>query len=272
MTTRPHPSFPDISRYADWLDWLAARGAEDDDVRVVWVGGSAATGAYDAWSDLDVDLLCTPGQADAVHDRLLARAREDFDVDHVWELPRATWPDGRQAFVHHQARPGALAEPTRIVDLHVSELAEVHRVVDVRRHGTPIVVHDPDGLLELREDEGDRVAEEAATWVEQVRARRATAEWLVNRALRRGRLPEAVSLYLTFALGGLVRLLRVRHCPWRHDFGLRYLDTDLPSDVAARVDALLPLPGGPDLEALSAACFAWTDELLSGWSTGREGA
>ena len=94
-------------------------------------------------------------------------------------------------------------------------------------------------------------------------ARRASTEWLVNRAVRRGQLPEAVSLYLTFALGGLVRLLRIEHCPWRHDFGLRYLHTDLPADVAARVDALVPGPDNGDLAELSAACFAWTDELLA---------
>jgi hypothetical protein len=46
----------DLSRYADWTTWLAEQGATDPDVRVVWVGGSAATGGYDAWSDLDVDL------------------------------------------------------------------------------------------------------------------------------------------------------------------------------------------------------------------------
>jgi hypothetical protein len=96
----------DLSRYADWTTWLAEQGATDPDVRVVWVGGSAATGGYDEWSDLDVDLLCTPGEADAVHDRLVARARATFAVDHVWELPTSTWPDGRQCFVNLQSRPG----------------------------------------------------------------------------------------------------------------------------------------------------------------------
>ena len=211
----------DLSRFDDWLAWLAARGRDDPDVRVVWVGGSAATGGYDEWSDLDVDLLCTPGEADAVHDRLLARIRADFDVDHVWELPRSTWPDGRQCFVNHPPRPGALEEPTRIVDLHISGLSDAHRF----------------------------------------RQRRATAEWLVNRAVRRGQLPEAVQLYLGFGLAPLVRLLRVEHCPWRHDFGLRYLHEDLPADLADRVTALLP--GNGDLADLSAACFAWTDELLT---------
>ncbi|MFL6151059.1 MAG: hypothetical protein ACJ72B_01645 [Ornithinibacter sp.] len=80
------------------------------------------------------------------------------------------------------------------------------------------------------------------------------------RGAARGQLPEATDLYLRFALGPVVRLLRIRHCPWRHDYGLRYLHADLPTDVAARVDALLP--GGAPLPALSAAAFAWMDELL----------
>lgn len=191
------------------MTWLAEQGASDPDVRVVRVGSSAATGGYDEWSDLDIVLLCTPGQADAVHDRLVACARGAFAVDQVWELPKATWPDGRQCFVNLQARPGALEEPTRIVDLHISEFSDAHRFVDVRRHGIPIVVHNPDGLVELRHDDEEAMAISIAEGVDQVRQRRATAEWLVNRALRRGQLPDAVHLYL--------------------GFGLRYLHTDLPA-------------------------------------------
>ena len=251
---------PDLSRYDDWWALLAELGETDPDLRVVWVGGSAATGGWDEWSDLDVDLLCTPGTTSDVHDRLLARARERLYVDHVWELPLATWPDGRQSFVLHQARPGALGEPTRAVDLHLSDLSDTHRFVDVRRHGTPLVVHDPDGLLVLRPDDQAALEAACAEAVDQARQRRATAEWLVNRAVARGQLPEATDLYLRFALGVVVRLLRVRHCPWRHDFGLRYLRTDLPAEAADRVYALLP--GTAPLEKLSPACFAWMDELL----------
>lgn len=156
----------DLARYADWTTWLAEQGATDPDVRVVWVGGSAATGGYDEWSDLDVDLLCTPGEADAVHDRLV----DAGTVRRSWcTTPTASSSCGQHA--------------------------------------------------------------------------------------------EATHLYLGFALSPLVRLLRVEHCPWRHDFGLRYLHEDLPPDVAARVTTLLP--GAADPTEASAACFAWTDELLA---------
>lgn len=258
----------DLSRYEDWLTWLSRQGATDPDVRVVWVGGSASTGGYDDWSDLDVELLCTPGTVHRVYDRLLDRARAAFDVDHVWELPLSTWPDGRQCVINLQRRPGLLAEPTRIIDLHLSDLSEQHRFVDVRRHGAPIVVHDPEGLVQLRPDNERRLAEEIETARDQIRQRRATAEWLVNRALRRGHLAEATELYLRFALAPVVRLLRSEHCPWRHDFALRYLAEDLPVEVAARVEALLP--GRGELADLSTATFAWMDDLLAATAMGND--
>ena len=252
---------PDLSRFSDWLAWLPEHAAADPDLRCAWVGGSAATGGWDRWSDLDVVVLTTPGTAGAAYDRLLTAIRGRFAPDHVWELPDSARPDGRQCFVNPQPRAGLLDEPTRIVDLAVLDVGDTHRLIDVRRHGTPLVLHDPDGLVELRPDDPETLASGAAEALDQIRQRFATAEWLVNRATARGHLPEAVALYLRFGLLPLVQLLRLEHCPWRHDYGLRYLDTDLPAPVTARVTALLP--GADRLTELSAACFAWQAELLA---------
>jgi predicted nucleotidyltransferase len=84
------PTVTDLSRYDDWLAWLAARAEADPDVRVVFVGGSAVTGGYDEHSDLDVEVLATPGQAVPAYQRLLEAALVDFEVHHVWELPEST--------------------------------------------------------------------------------------------------------------------------------------------------------------------------------------
>ena len=249
----------DLSRYADWLDWLTKRAQADPDVRCAWVGGSAATGGYDEWSDLDVVALCTPGTAMAAYDRWLARARADFDVRDVWEPPASTWPDGRQGFLNLQDRPGLLAEPTRLVDLVILDLSELHSHVDVRRHGKLVVLHDPESLLVLEPEETSAAL---AAALDQVRQRRVTGEWLVNRALARGHVAEAVDLYLRFPLAGVVRVLRAEHCPWRHDFGLRYLREDLPAEVANRVEGLVPGATPATLGELSARCYAWLDELL----------
>ena len=62
-------------------------------------------------------------------------------------------------------------------------------MIDVRRHGTPRVLHDPGGLIELRHDDPAALEAGPAEAVDQIRQRFATAEWLVNRATARGQLP-----------------------------------------------------------------------------------
>jgi hypothetical protein len=253
----------DLSRYDDWSAWLTARAAADDDVLVAWVGGSAVTGGWDEWSDLDVDVLCRPGTAAAAYERWLAALRHTFEPAWVWDTPKEWRPDGRQCFVCMQPRPGLLEEPTVLVDLVMSDLSEEHRHLDVRRHGTPIVLHDPEGLLVLRPDDAGETARAVAAAVDQVRQKRPTSEWLVNRALARGHVAEGVDLYLRHGLHLLARLLRAEHCPERHDYGLRYLRDDLPAEVADRLEGLVPGVGSRSLRELSGECFDWIDELLS---------
>jgi len=253
----------DLSRYSDWVTWLTARAAADDDVLVAWVGGSAVTDNWDEWSDLDVDVLCRPGTAVAAYERWVEALVEELTPASVWDTPREWRPDGRQCFVCMQPRPGLLEEPTVLVDLVMSDISEEHRHLDVRRHGTPLVLHDPDALLVLREDDPDELARAMADAVDQVRQKRPTSEWLVNRALARGHVAEGVDLYLRHGLHLLVRLLRAEHCPERHDYGLRYLRDDLPADVAGRLEALVPGHSARSLRELSGLTFAWIDELLA---------
>jgi predicted nucleotidyltransferase len=250
----------DLSRYDDWLGWLRRQGESDPDVRVVFVGGSAVTGGYDDHSDLDVEVLATPGAAAEAYRRLVETALHDFEVHQVWELPESTWPDGRQAFLNLDPDAGDMSRPTRIIDLHVSDLADVHRLIDERRHGRPRVVHDPEGLVQLRHDDEEAMERARRAAVEQTAARRPTAQWLVNRAVARGDVVEAHAFHLSHGVNPLVRLLRIKHCPARHDFGLRYLRIDLPDGYADRVAALLE---GEDLQTRADAAFAWQDELLA---------
>jgi hypothetical protein len=251
----------DLSRYADVLEFLQEQHAADPDLRAAWVGGSAATGGYDEWSDLDLSVLAAPGTHARVYADLVGALVRRFAPTSLWELPAATYADARQFFATFDADPGALTAPTRLVDVVVFETTQEHRSVDVRRHGHPVVLFDPDGLLVERPDDETFMRETRSETIEQIRQRRLVAEWLVNRAIARQHLPEAVSLYLRFALTPVVQLLRARDIPERHDYGLRYLHTDLAPEDAARVDALLP--GVERLRELSATCFAWQDELLS---------
>ena len=251
------PDRPDLSRYDDVLALLTALPDHVPALQVVVVNGSAVTGGWDAHSDLDVEAWCR-GEATTTYDAVLALARRELRVDHVWELPVATWPTGRQCFIHLQPDAADLSRPTRLLDVVIQTTPE-RLTMDTRRHGVPLVLHDPARLLHLEDDDEAEMQAQRAQAVEQAAARRQTGAWLVERAIARGDLAEATGLHLRFAVEPLVRLLRVRHCPARHDFGLRYLRTDLPAGTAEQVEALLP---GPGLSDRARAAFAWQDELL----------
>jgi predicted nucleotidyltransferase len=247
----------DLSRYDDCLRLLTALPGRVPTLQVVVVNGSAVTGGWDEHSDLDVEAWCS-GDAATTYDAVLALVRHELPVDHVWELPEATWPTGRQCFVHLQPDAPDLGRPTRLLDVVVQTTPD-RLTMDTRRHGVPLVLHDPDRLLVLEDDDEAAMEAQRRQAVAQISARRQTAAWLVERAIARGDLAEATALHLRFAVEPLVRLLRVQHCPARHDFGLRYLRTDLPAGMAERVEAVLP---GPDLAVRTRAAFAWQDEVL----------
>ncbi|MFC7726743.1 hypothetical protein ACFQW6_16645 [Nocardioides sp. GCM10028917] len=247
----------DLSRYDDCLRLLTALPERVPTLQVVVVNGSAVTGGWDEHSDLDVEAWCS-GDAATTYDAVLALVRQELAVDHVWELPEATWPTGRQCFVHLQPDAADLGRPTRLLDVVVQTTPD-RLTMDTRRHGVPLVLHDPDRLLVLEDDDEAEMEAQRRQAVAQTSARRQTAAWLVERAIARGDRAEATALHLRFAVEPLVRLLRIQHCPARHDFGLRYLRTDLPAGMAERVEAVLP---GPDLVVRTRAAFAWQDEVL----------
>ena len=169
----------DLSRYADWLDFLRALPTHLREVRVVVVSGSAVTGGYDAHSDLDVQVW-SDGPAAETYDAALALVHERFDVDHVWRVAADRWPTAAQGFIHLQPDAADLSRPTRLVDFFVDRLPE-RLTIDVRRHGTPEVLHDPDRLLHLEDDDEEPMEAQRRRAVEQAAARRQTGAWLVER-------------------------------------------------------------------------------------------
>jgi hypothetical protein len=84
----------------------------------------------------------------------------------------------------------------------------------------------------------------------------------VRKAILRGQHVEAVNAYWVCTLKPLADLLRMRYCPARWDFGVRYLDRDLPADVYAQVQALALTTDLGDLERKRTQAATWAIALL----------
>ena len=212
------------------------------------VNGSAVTGGWDDHSDLDVEAWCS-GDAATTYDAVLALVRERASTSTTCGSCRRRpgRPGGSASSTSSPTRPTSV-RPTRLLDLVVQTDAGAaddghpppRHADGPARPGRPAAASRTTTRPSWRRSAGRRSRRRRRG------ARRRPGWW--SGPIARGDLAEATLLHLRFAVEPLVRLLRIQHCPARHDFGLRYLahrparrDGGAGGSTAARAG-----PGGPD--------------------------
>jgi predicted nucleotidyltransferase len=225
-------------------------------VLAAWLGGSDATGRTDEWSDIDLQVLV---EDDRVEDgfRVVREALEALSpIAHRHRLPKESDED-EQEFLSLRD-----ADEAHFVDLVVLPESAPERFLEEERHGTPLVLFDRTGEIGPAPLDRARHAKRVAERLAIQREKFPLFQTLVLRAVRRRQPACAAGTYVMMTLRPLVDLLRIRHCPDRFDFGLRYLDRDLPDDVREEVEAIA-LPGSLDeVEAFQVRARALFEETL----------
>ena len=84
----------------------------------------------------------------------------------------------------------------------------------------------------------------------------------VRKAIIRGHEVDALAAYWGYTLKPLVELLRMRYCPARWDFGMRYLQRDLPRPVYEELRDLMYVGESVVLAERLAKAAAWGERLL----------
>lgn len=228
------------------------------EVIAFWEAGSKATGRLDQYSDLDLQLLVEDGAVEAVRLAVEAALQAVSPFQRRWEVPAPTFHGNWQAFYHLQG-----ADPLLLVDLVIMERKATQRFLEPEIHGVATVYFDKEGAIEM-------VPTDAAAFAEKLRKRLPVLEEpmelfqpFVEKELRRGRDVDALSFYNGVVLNRLVEALRIRYSPWRYNFGLRYLQFDLPPAVYDRLKPLAFIAGPDELAAKKAAALAWLRETLA---------
>lgn len=201
-------------------------------VRAAFLGGSEAFGRSDAHSDIDLVAVVPPEDTDEVFAALEAWLQAACGIRARYHVPAAVTPDFNQRFYQLVDQPESL-----MIDVALMRPDRLHIWLDPARHGQPVVLFDPDGLLVPVDDL--RLPTLFAERLEQIRAKAVMFGHLPAKALARGNLLEALDTWSRFLVAPLVEVLRARCCPRRQDFGMRYLPIDLPAEVYDRLVGLL---------------------------------
>jgi hypothetical protein len=216
-----------------------------------WEGGSAAFGAVDEYSDIDLTYLVAD---DASPDLLYASAERAMEmVSPITGSHNA--PPGR----YYMLKDGG---EFFLVDLSFLLAGAPDHYLEVERHGHILPLFDKgDWLL-------PRPLDDEALTTKRTKRFRELQIWFVpsqsfpRKAILRGQHAEAMNAYWMTTIKPLAELVRMRYCPVRWDFGMRYLDRDLPPAVYDRVRGLAFAKDLEDLKVKLSTATAWGTALL----------
>lgn len=219
------------------IDRVEAALAAQPFVHAAWLEGADAAGRADAFSNIDLWADVEAGfQAQAfacVREALLSFG--PLEVEQNVPHPH---PQLDQRFYRVASTP-----PFWFVD------------VCLQRHGretvfTPQdpfkVLFDRNGIIQTTEEvDNGAFVKEAVRALECAWWRRV----LVLKEVRRGQLLEALRYYHHEVLEPLTRVLRLRYCPAKHDYGLKHSYADLPPEATAELENLYAVVTLADLPA-----------------------
>lgn len=245
------------------IDALAAAFEPLPFVHAGWLGGSDASGRTDAWSDIDIQFVV---EDDAV-EQCFEVAHEVLErlspIAHRFRMPSPTWHGHEQEFLSLRD-----ADPCHFVDLVVMRRSSKDWFLERERHGDALVLFDKERIVIA--PPFDRAAHIAK--MEKrfgiVREIFPLFQNLTIKAARRGAGADAMMTYMSQTIRLLVEVLRMRYCPDRYDYGLRYLDRDLPADLRAEIDRLVFPPSVDAIESYQARAEALFNETMRAYDAG----
>jgi GNAT superfamily N-acetyltransferase len=220
------------------------------DVDAAWEGGSAAFGAEDALSDVDVVAVVADDAVASVFAAVEAALAALSPVSLCYHVP------GTVGYAQSFYRLRDAGE-FLVVDLVLIRRADPLLFREVELHGQGRTWFDRRGLLVACHLDAARDLEQARARVPVLAAAFSMFQHVVTKERLRGRAVEALVFYQAMTLRPLVEALRLLHCPQRRNFGLRYLRRDLPGMVCDRIESLAFERDPGDLQRRHDAAQRW---------------
>jgi hypothetical protein len=224
-----------------------------------WEGGSIAFDATDEFSDIDLNFLVDDTiSVDALH------AASEFAIAAVSPITAThSEPPGR----YYKLKDGG---EFLLVDLCFFRAGAPDYSFDVERHGQIRALFDKGEWLSSGPSAQASLAAARAKRQNEHDVWFLASQNFVQKAIIRGHHADALAAFWAYTLRPLVELLRMRHCSARWDFGMRYLDRDLPLSVYEDLRDLMFVKDPADLAQHLERASAWGERLLQEFKSIRD--
>ena len=227
-------------------------------VHAFWEGGAAAFNRIDDWSDLDLYVAVDDEKVDeaflAVEKALKSLSR----LNQVYAIPQLPWPGLSQKFYKLER-----ASEYHIIDLVVMKLNSPEKLLEPEIHGNAVFYFNKSNKLQASPLDKDKIVEKLQKRLERLKARFDLFNMVTQKEINRGNYLEAIDTYHMLTLASLVEALRITYYPLRHDFRMRYVHYELPSEVIKKLKRLYFVESAKELQEKYHEATKWFQEVIS---------
>ncbi len=230
------------------------------EVKAFWQGGAAAFDRVDEWSDLDLMVLASDDQDEAVLQLIEDKLRELSPIQSEYIFPQPTWHGHLQTLYRLEN-----ASPFLFIDLVVMKESSPKRFIERQIHGKALVHFDKGSYLKDAQVDVAAHLLMLRTRKQELEVQFEFFQELTQKELLRQNWLDALPYFQRFTLAPILELLRMQYSPGRYNFNLRYIYVDLPQEWVQRIEPLFFLQPGRDFKEKFQLAQELYQEVLAGF-------
>ncbi len=214
-----------------------------DYVHAFWEGGAVAFNRVDEWSDIDVYLVVDDDKVDEAFNAVEKVLASLSRIKQKYKTPQLPWPGVFQAFYRLQDTDEYL-----LIDLAVVTLSSPEKFLEPEIHGKLVFFFNKSDKIDSPSLNNDALAARIEERLKILRAKFDMFHVFVKKEINRGNHLEAIDLYHILILSPLVEALRIKYRPIHHDFRMRYIHYELPTEEIKKLKNLYFVRDEEDLQ------------------------
>ncbi|UCE29520.1 MAG: hypothetical protein JSV85_01995 [Candidatus Bathyarchaeota archaeon] len=229
-----------------------------DYVHTFWEGGAAAFNRIDEWSDIDLYLVVSDKKVDETFSVVEKALKSLSPVGQKYDVPHPPQSGVFQAFYRLKGSSEYL-----VIDLAVLTLCSPDKFLEPEIHGDVVFYFSKSDKVKAPCLNKKTMIGKLLKRLERLRARFDMFNNFIQKEINRGNHLEAIDFYHSLTLAGLVEALRIRYNPIHHNFRMRYIHYELPSEIIKKLKNLYFVTGEKDLQEKYNEASRWFQKTMS---------
>jgi predicted nucleotidyltransferase len=204
-----------------------------DYVHSVWEAGAAAFNRIDEWSDIDLYIVVDDDRVEEVIHEIDSTVASIAECDIRFRVPEPTWHGHSQVFYRLKN-----ASPFLLLDIAIMKKSSKDKFLQYKIHGTPKIHFDKSGVVVDDTVDTKAFLNKLEKRLDTLRSTFPLFLVFTLKELNRGNDMTALSFYMSYAIRPLIEILRIKYCPYHHNFHTYYIDYELPPEIIERLRRL----------------------------------